>query len=229
MPVPLTIDFLPPTIPGIVALRIYEADSPNSVFNQIERTTAVGTYPDYITRYVTQLANSKDDYFAIAWENAEGEVTELSASVQGGTITLVGIITNRMLLRDPTLDENIAAQEAEAAISDYYGVLDPYTIDPSTVSPSILSGLTMLALARAYVFSLISGAGSVASYTAGLVQQSSGSSTKAQLKVQELVKLANSFLGRNYSIVALMEEVEVGGGFRRLTGVDLTRGIIEIQ
>lgn len=229
MPVPLTLDFQPPAEPDIIALRVYEAASPNGVFSQIDRTTAVGSYPNYITRYVTPSANVRTDYFAIAWENSAGEVSEMSAPVQGGTTTLVSQIMNRMMLRDPSLNEIIATQEAEAAISDYYGVVDPFTVDPSTVSPKILSGLTNLALARSYMTTLVTSS-QANKWAAGIVSMDTSSSAGKSVDLaKQLLELANNDLGRSFSYVMLMEEISVAGGFRRLAGVDLTRSIIEIQ
>lgn len=227
MAVSIPLDFIPPGEPGIVALRIYESPTKTGSYTQIERVTAIGAYPNYITRYETALAGAVDHWFAIAWESTGGFVGELSVPVQGGKTTLVGILTDRMILRDPALNEIIAAEEAEGAISDYYGTIDPFSVDPATVSPYILSGLTMLALARAYIVTALT-TSTTQSYTAGLVQQTSGSATKQQQNIEGFLNLANRMLGRNYSFVALMEELEVAGGFRQLVGVDVTRGIIEI-
>jgi hypothetical protein len=87
MAVPVTIDFVPPTVPDITKLHIYEGTSPNAVFDEIEIVTPVGTYPNYITRYTTTKATSKDNGFAIAWENGQGEISEMSNPMQGGTIS----------------------------------------------------------------------------------------------------------------------------------------------
>lgn len=231
MPVSLTLDFQPPQEPGITKLHVYEAPSPNATFNQIDETTDIGVYPNYITRYTTALATSRSDFFAIAWSTVGGELSEMSAPVQGGTITLVGMIVNRMQLRDTSLNEIIATQEAEAAISDYYSVLDPYTIDPSAVSPRILSGLTNYALARSYMATLVTSGTSANKWAAGIVSmdQSSGTGTRSTDLAKQLLDLANYDLGRSFSYKLLMKEIEVAGGFKRLAGVDLTRSIIEIQ
>lgn len=223
----VTLDFIPPSDPDIVALRIYESIAQDGPYGQIERVTAVGVTPDYITRYVTTVAVNGADWFAIAWENSAGQISELSAGVKGGTSTLVGIIVQRMLLRDPSLDEAIAAQEAEAAISDYYGVVDTTTIDSTTVSPKILSGLTNLALARSYITKQITSS-QANKWSAGIVSMDqSSSTTKSAETVKALIELANHDLGRGYSVVLLMKEISIAGGYGRLVGVDLTRTTVD--
>jgi hypothetical protein len=149
--------------------------------------------------------------------------------VQGGTSSVVAQVVDRMMLRDPTLNENIAVQEAEAVISFYFNVLDPYTVDPATVTPSQLSGLTMLALARCYVVNMLT-VGQTQSYTAGLIQQNTGSVTKQQGNIDGLITMANRLLGISTSFVALIEEIAVAGGdYKKLVAVDLSRTIIEVQ
>lgn len=226
----VSLDFIPPIEPDIVALHIYEAPAQNGPFSEIERTTAVGTAPNYITRYVSALAVNAIDWFAIAWENSAGEVSPLSAAVMGGTSTLVGVIVQRMLLRDSSLDEAVAAQEAEAAISDYYNVVDTTTLDPSTISPKILSGLTNLALARSYISKQITQTTGT-KWAAGIVSMDTTNavSTKSAEAIKALIDLANRDLGRNFSVILLIEEVAVAGGMKQLQGVDLSRSIYEIQ
>jgi hypothetical protein len=229
MPATVRLDFIRPDIPGLVALHIYEASAPDGTFTEIERVTAIGTYPNYISEYTTTAASSVDDYFTTAWEHAGGSVTPQSAPVKGNTTALVVQIVNRMMLRDPSLDEVIAGQEAEAAISDYYNVLDPYSVDPTTVSPQKMSGLTNLALARAYLSRTITSS-QANKWAAGIVSMdtSSGSSQSTDT-IKKLIDLANYDLGLNYSIVLLMQEVEVAGGYKRLVAADLSRSIIEVQ
>lgn len=226
MAVSVPLDFTPPEEPNIVALRIYESPAKDGGFDQIERTTEVGVYPNYITRYTTQVAGALNDWFAIQWEDAQGALSPLSSPVQGGTETLVNKITSMVMLRDPFVNENIAAQEAEAAIEDFFNV-DPYTVDFATVTYRQLSGITLLALARVYLMVLYATDSAVSGYTAGLVQQTN-KSTRTLDGVKKLIDESNSLLGRSYSFVALMEELEIAGGFKRLVAADVTRGIIEI-
>jgi hypothetical protein len=220
--------FIPPADPGFVTLEIYEAPTKEGSFSLIE-SVAAGSYPNYIDHYTTDDAVSGTDWFAIRWVDDKGAVTEMSAPLQGGTETLVGIIVQRMLLRDSLLNENIAAQEAEAAISDYFGVTDPSTIDPSTVSPKILEGLTLLALSWSYTLNM-SASSSVQKFTAGLVSLDSGSSSavRSQSSIDALLKLANRLLGTNFSTILQMKELKVSSGYTQLVAVDLSRTMIEI-
>jgi hypothetical protein len=136
-----------------------------------------------------------------------------------------------MLLRDPTLNENIAVQEAEAAISEYYGVDDPYSIDPSTVSPSVMSGLTNLALARCYLYQMISTSQSGDKWIAGLVSLQSTSSSGGDFAkvIEALLKAANHDLGLSYSRVLLMAEAQPCLASVGVHGVDLTRSVVMID
>lgn len=222
--------FLPPEGEGITKLHVFESPTATGIFNEIDVTSAVGTYPNYIDHYTTILASSPVYWFAILWEDAGGAKSDLSAPMQGGTSSLPGILVSRMLLRDQTLDELVAAQEAEAAISDYYNTLDPYSIDPLLVSPKIISGLTNLALARSYITAQITSSASN-KWVAGIVSvdNSSSNNAKSADAVRALIDLANRDLGRNFSIVLLLEEVAVAGGMKQLQGVDLSRLMIEIQ
>src|SRR5437588_11315146 len=124
--IPLT--FIPPTEPDITTLHIWESDAPDGDFYEID-STPVGTYPDYIDRYVTTRANSVLDWFAIQWEDSEGALSALSAPIKGGTTTLIGEIIERVKLRAPNLNETIIVQEAEATVSYVFRVDDPYTVD----------------------------------------------------------------------------------------------------
>lgn len=228
----VTLDFLPPLEDDVVALRIEESPTAGGVFTEILRTTAVGTAPNWITKYTTSAATDPAYWFRIRWELASGQLTPYSEAIQGGTTTLVAMLVDRMLLRDPTLNENIAAQEAESAISTYFGVDDPFSIDPSTVSPKVLSGLTLLALAYSYLFVTVVSSGSTQKFTAGLVSLDSGTQSSTQNRIVDLEKMldmANLLLGRRYSVVARLAEIETGGGFTQLVTADLSRSIIEIQ
>ena len=220
--------FTPPAEPGWDTLHIFESPTQNGTYTEIDQTPS-GT-PNYIDRFTTDQATQADYWFAIQWSDPEGATTELSAGVQGGTETLVGILVQRILLRDSTINENVAAQEAEAAISAYFGVDDPATIDPATVNPKILEGLTLLALAWGYTI-ISTTQSNVQKFTAGLVSldQGSSSTTRTSASVDQLLKLANSLLGRNYSAIAALKEIPVAGRFTQLVStVDLSRTMIEI-
>lgn len=229
MAVSIPLDFTPPEEPNIVALRIYEATEKEGVYGEIERVTPVGVYPNYITRYTTQLATALGNWFSIQWEDAQGALSPLSSPIQGGTETLVNKITSRVMLRDASVNEILATQESEAAIEDYYNA-DPYTIDAASVSYRELSGIALLALARVYLMGIYSQSDSTASYTAGLVQQGASSKKGVQSvdDVKKLISEANSLLGRSFSFIALLEELEVAGSFKQIVAVDLSRDIVEI-
>lgn len=223
------LDFVRPEIQGLVKLHIYEAAVKEGPFDSIEEVAAIGAYPNYISYYTTNLAASADDWFTIAWEDDKGALTPMSVPVQGGTTSVIAQLVNRMLLRDPSLNETIAAQEAEAAVSWYFNVADPYTIDPATITARVMSGLTNLALARSYMTRAITSS-QANKWSAGIVSMdtSTGQQVTAQT-VKQLLDLAAQDLGKSLSYVLLLKEISVAGGFKRVTGVDLTRSILEIQ
>lgn len=81
----VTLRFIPPDEPDMAALRVYEGVSSGGSFSQIERTTAIGGYPQYITKYTTTMASDNSHWFTIAWEDESGTVGAQSTPVQGGT------------------------------------------------------------------------------------------------------------------------------------------------
>lgn len=231
----VTLEFLAPLDNDIVALHIYEAATSAGPFNEIERTTVVGTYPNYIQTYTSAVAVSATDWFAIAWENAGGVISPLSQPVQGGKSSLVGIITDRVMLRDAALNKNVVEQESEFAIGDYFRQ-DPFTVDPDTLSWRVMRGLITLVLVRSYLNQLISTSQSN-KWTAGLVSMdtSTGTQTATDKTLERLLQMANSDLNRNYSVMLLLNEVSVAGGFKtsqttveQITGIDMTRGILMV-
>jgi hypothetical protein len=221
--------FTPPARAGFTKLYILEGPSVNGPFNQIETVTPIGAFPDYIREYSTDQALNVYDWFAIQWEDSKGVQTDVSSAVRGGSTTLVGQVVQRMLLRDPTLDEIIAQQEAEAAVADYYNVTDPYTISAEGVSPMILSGLTNLALVRSYLTRVITSSTAGSSWTAGIVaMKDSTGGTQSLDSLKALLDMANRDLGKSLSLKFLMAEIEVAGGFKQIVAVDLSRTIVEI-
>lgn len=203
----VALDFIPPDDTDIVALRIYEGGTSVGPFVQIERVTAVGVSPTYITHYTTALATSNTDWFAIAWENAGGVVSEMSQSVGGGTETLVDKIVKRVRERSPALDIRVVAQETEAAIQRYLGdTVNPY--DPTlVVSYRALNGLVYLVLAHAMIVESMLASQS-ASATIGLVSFKRDSTLRNTADLDKLIKLANAELGINSSVVLELEEVQ---------------------
>ena len=60
MPVSVRLDFTPPSQPNMATLFVEEAPAKEGPFAAIDQTTAVGTYPNYISSYTTQLAVVSD-------------------------------------------------------------------------------------------------------------------------------------------------------------------------
>lgn len=204
----VTLDFIPPDAPDIVALRINESAAKTGPFVQIERTTAIGIPPDYITKYTTSLAASDADWFTISWENAAGDIGEQSAPWQGGTTSLVQKIIDRVRERDASIDERIVAQEAEGVIQWVLGDnVDPY--DPSlSVSYRQLNGMTYLVMARAYtVQAVTTSGGAIDSATMGLVSFKNSSGSTSKIDAGALIDLANRELGIATSFVLQLEDI----------------------
>jgi hypothetical protein len=222
------LNFLPPADPGAKALIIYEAAEAEGPFTQIERNDQIGTYPNYITRYTTEEAANVDDWFTIQWEYEAGTLSEMSQAVKGGTTTLVGEITERVLLRDSSLDENVVAQEAEAVAND----VAPAAVLAEDVSVKVMSGMVMLTLARVALIGLLrSSSVSGLDFTAGIVSiKNSAATGKNNLEtIEGIIRLANSYLGRSFSVILLVKEIETAGGYTQLVGADLSRTIVEFE
>jgi hypothetical protein len=205
MPSSVHLTFVSPDRRDLTKLHIYESMTQVDIGTVIETVTAVGSYPDYINEYTTNMAASVANWFRIQWEDSKGAKTEISAAVQGNTETLVGKVVGRVLQRDHQADENVVTQEAEAVIEKYLAVTDPY--DPTiVVSYETLNGLVYLTLARTYLSSAIS-QGTVESATLGLVSFRSSTGSARTIDVQALIDLANSYLGIGTSLVLQMAEV----------------------
>jgi hypothetical protein len=221
------LQFLPAEEEGMVTLHVEQSSLQGGPFTEIQSFPA-GTYPNYIHEAVVTNATDPSYWFRIRWEDASGNYTPFSDPVQGGTTSIVAQVMNRVILRDPSVETLIAGQEAEAAVSEYFNVDDPYSVEASKVNPRILSGLTLLTLARAYTVRLITGAGQTARWSAGLISMQSGTtSTQSWDAIDKMVTLANRELQRNYSAVLLLNEITVGGRYQQLKGVDLSRTLIE--
>lgn len=197
--VPLT--FRPPTDPDIVRLHIFESDNPSTGFTEID-SVAAGVYPEYITHYTTLLASAADDWFAIQWENAQGVLSPISASVKGGTTTLIGELIERVLLRSPELDENIVAQEVEATLSYIYKKDDPYIIDPVTVNFLWMTELTNLALAASLYVVYVQDTARARDYTAGMISERNTLDPRALDNIERLERRALRRLGIGGSLIA---------------------------
>jgi len=238
----VTLEFIPPDEPDLLALHVYESDASDGTFLEIDVTQAIGVYPHYITRFTTTHATAISDWFAIAWENTANVTGELSAPMQGGSTTLVSEIVNRVMLRDPTLNPIIVGQEAEVAVCEYYGVNDPYSINPDDVPPKIMSGLTYYTMARCYIVtattSITRTAGSANKWVAGIVSMDTGATASASMQkgmwdaIDNLLKAANLELGWNQDRILLIKEISADSymlsGRTFLKGVDLSRSTVEI-
>ncbi len=221
------LDFVPLDHPGLTKLHILEGAAAGGPFSEIEMVTPVGTYPDYLTSYTTDLAVNANNWFAIQWEDNKGWVSEISQAVQGGTTTLVGEIVSRMLQRDSGVKENVALQSAQSVVELYFNA-DPYTIDPDDVGYNVKDGLTLLALARSYIWRVAS-AGTTSKYTAGLVSQEFGDTQSGFNNIDQLIAQANSILGLNVSRILLMDDIEIAGGTLTF-GEDISRLLlVEIE
>jgi hypothetical protein len=230
MAVSVHLDFIAPNVPDLTSLRIYEAPAKDGPWSMIETVTPVGSYGNYLSEYTTNAATSTTDWFAIEWLDSKGASFGQSQGVQAGAESAVSEITDRVLLRDASVSEAVAEQEAEAVVSDYFGTDDPLSIPRSAVTASEFSGLTMLTMARAKLFQIYSGTGSSADYVAGLVSQKVA--TSAVLKYQDvknLIDAANVILGSSYSVIVQMEEVVIAGGSSVVPAIpDQTRLLVEV-
>ena len=226
------IDFVKPNDPDLVALHIWEASEKEGVYNEIEEVDEIGTFPNYISYYTTDQAASTIGWFRIQWEDSKGATSELSEPRQGGADNLVSIIVDRVLLRDSSINEAVAVQEAEAVIQWYFGGKDPYSIDPATVSYTQMSGLTLLTLGRSLLFEvLVGGSSSANSWTAGLVslKSESGTGGSSTAGIFDLLKQANTLLGLSQSSIAQMEEITLAGGASVIVSRDQSRLLVEIE
>lgn len=204
------LDFVPQY--GYTKLHIYEAATESEApGTKIETVTIDPVSP--LTRYTTNLAASATDWFSIQWEDDKGGTTPLSDPVQGGTFTVVNDILSRVLLRDASLDERIVIQVAEWVVMRVMGVDDPYSVSPDNVTLDQLEGMTLLALARAHVHTMLGSVSSSASYTAGLVSQKaeSGGSKNTRDLVDWLLEQANDLLGLRFNVVMLMPDIDPTG------------------
>ena len=222
------LDWVPPDIPDLAKLHIYESTTQTGIFSPIEEVTTIGTYPNYISYYTTELASNVNNWFAIEWEDSKGAMFGISQAVQGNTQTLVGRIVSYAMLRDSSINETVAAQEAEAVVEMVMGTTEPLSILASDVSASKISGMALLTMARVYLVDILSGSGSNEGWTAGLVSMKSGTGSRDLKSIKDILAQANSLLGLNYSVVALMEAVEIPG-LGKIVSADHSRLIVEWQ
>lgn len=220
--------FVPPDDPDLVKLYILESATAAGGFVPIETVLDIGVYPDYITEYTTNLAVNALDWFAIQWEDNKGAKSPISAPIQGGEDTLVGEVIRRVRERDRSIDIAIAVQEAEAVVEKYLGV-DPYApYDPTEHTYTQLNGITYMVLARAMLVRALR-TGEVQSATIGLVSMRAGSSSSSIKNIEALMELANELLGVSYSLVMLLEEVQIGTSISNAVFRDQSRLVLETE
>lgn len=212
MPTAVHLDFIPPSSDGLVALRIFEAPASTGPWSEIERTEAVGSYPNYITHYTTQLASTSQDWFSIAWEDAGGAVSAQSPGVQGGSSSLFQKVLQRVMDRDRFLDERVVAQEVEYVISTVLNTQTPFDVS-LTATIAQVQGMVYLVLARSQLVKMLTTSTEEATtVTLGLVSMKKGSGSSSTLKmkdIENLIDLANGILGISTSVVMQLEELPI--------------------
>lgn len=223
----LPLRFVPPDTPDLASLLIFEAPDILGPFTVIDTVTLIGTYPDYIDHYTTENALSLSDWFAIQWEDSRGGRSELSLPIQGSTQTTIAEIISRVRVRDNSLNERVVMQEAEASIYRYQPTADPYT--DLNYSPIELRGLTNLTLAMCYLSEMAKSSGATSSWTAGIVaMKTSDIALKNRVDaIDKLIKRANIDLNLEFSMIALLADVEIAGG--AIATVDESRLLVELR
>jgi hypothetical protein len=198
------LDFIPPQEQGVVKLEIWESPDKDGTYSKIEDVTEVGSYPDYITYFTTDNATAGNYWFRIRWQDSGGAYSDFSEPVQGGQTSLVKVLVDRTLLRNPMLDERVVAQTAEFIIQIVMGTDNPY--DPELKpTPAQLEGMTLFCVG----YSMMSSTASISSdesYTAGLISQKSGTTTKTGAQPWEVfLDQAGILLGFSKSFVMQMK------------------------
>jgi len=228
MPVSVHLDFIPPDVPDLTTLKIYEAAVKTGPYTVIETVTPVGTQGSYISEYTTNVATSLTDWFAIEWLDSKGASFGVSQGVQGGVESLVSEIVDRIMLRDPSVNEGVAGQEAEAVVEQFYGTTDPLAMLKSDATAVELSGLTLLALVRSKI-ATISSSSTSTSYTAGLVSQSGGSGAETNFAaLEKLLEQANAILGTSFSVILQMQDNCIGSMALVPSVPDQSRLLVEV-
>lgn len=223
MAVTVRIEFQPPDDEDIVALRIYEGATVDGPFNQIERVTAIGQYPDYITHYTTVLATALTDYFTVAWEDSAGAVGDMSEAVKGTEFTILSEVMEVVALYDPNINAGVAGSVATAVIEKYAN-LDPNSVH--AVTYSVKHGLALMTMASIYRFLSTANANSVA-WSAGLVSVKQSNAAK-KVDIDSLESVAAKWLGVGGSRVVQMVVPEIAQGFSQIVSADISRLLIEV-
>lgn len=196
------LDFVPLDKDDLIKLHIYEAPAQAGPFTLIESVTAIGTAPDYITEWTTNLAASDTDWFAIRWEDDKGWMSEISIPIKGGERTVVGEVLDRVMERRPSANERVALNVTEAVVESVFQI-DPYTVDYDIVTYRQFEGMAMLTLA--FLTQTEISQGTTNRYTAGLVSEDTGTSQQTS-DVTDLFNLAYRWLGISQSRIGQMQE-----------------------
>jgi hypothetical protein len=219
------LDLVPPNdIPDLTTLHIYEAVAFDGPFAEIEVVTPVGDQGSYLSEYTTELAASIDNWFSVQWEDANGALTEMSEAIQGSAASVIMQIVERVKLRLPSVNEQIAYQEAQAVVEEIMGVTNP---DPSTITYKKISGMTLFTLARILISDISFSAGGE-SWTAGLVSMKA-STTAAKHDPDALLVIAARMLGISTSRIVQMCPPEIAGGLSQIVSADISRLQIEVE
>ncbi len=228
----LILDFVPPEYPGFNALKVFESATQAGAPGVLIQTFVVtpGAYP---TRIVVTAATSISDWFTIQWQTAEGVTSEFSQPIQGGTTTLVGILINRVLLRQPTANEIIILQATEAVVAEVFNVDDPYSVNPELVSAQYMEGMTLFIMARNLMYGIAasSSSSSGSGWTAGLVSMKATTADTAKVSremIEWLLREAARLLGMSYSRIAQLE-IQIAGGLSQIVSADISRLQIEVE
>lgn len=223
------LDFTPPDRDDLEKLHIFEATSVNGPWALIETVDEIGSYPDYISNYTTELATNSINWFSIQWEDDKGAKTDQSNAIQGGTETLVGDIVSRVHVRDASLDEQVVLQETEAILERYFNT-NPYTVPADSIGYATKNSLAKIIHAKSMFTTVLVSTGSANSWTAGLVSMKSSTDTKSNLDIiKYLMQEAARELGLGISIVAQMARLEIAGGFSEIVSADISRLLIEVE
>lgn len=228
MAVSVHLDFVPPNdLPDLTKLHIYEGPTVDGPFAEIEVVNApnIGVAPNYISQYTTALATSASDWFTVAWEDSKGALTDQAEPQQGTAMGVPYEIVRRVLLRDPSANEEVAFEEAQAVVEEIYGNINP---DPALVTAKKMSGMTILTMARIQLGNLIRTSTSTSSWSAGLVSMKSGDSTQSISGIKELLVEASKMLGLRMSVVAQMALPEIAGGMATIVMADISRLQIDV-
>lgn len=202
----IPIKFVQPQEPDLVKLHIYEGSDPGGLFYEIDSSSDIGEFPEYIDEFTTTQARDPMDWFAIQWEDNKGAKTELSAPLQGGSKTLIGEIVERVLLRSSELNQALVTEEAESLL-EWWKSADPYTLNLDDYTYTQITALADLTMVNTFYALLAERAGSTTDYRAGMISESySGYPVQSDSSLRNLELRALKRLGIGGSRIASIEK-----------------------